>query len=590
MNTENTRGLFIVVVGILSGTLSLSASPLEDKALHYDAIQRFIAVYTYVDELPAESVRDELLETAKARQKKWSPRVLRELQIALLQRLTSINPTQAFEFALGSTEETRESFVKTVFDTWATFDAEAAFDQAEHLTWEYKYRALDAIVGAQLHLSLPKLREIAESQGLNKRRVTASYASSINVEAIEDPELAWYELVEITEEDNSRFDNRALLGRFAILWFKRDGFAAIEDIRSMSGNGFSLSMVKRNSVEDVILNLAQESPRIAFKYLCGLSAREYHLEDQVMRTWFKMDPDAAIKAVAEIQQQDLREDFQRDIAGEWGRQEPRYMLENLHVLPAHSRYVAVRTSIGEIAKSSLQEAGKLALQIEDSKLRTIGVSWLLPRWSERDPSSLLDWLSQDLSDSSVIEEIREQLVYNILDSDPARAFQLACEHPIADWKPGWDGRFQRSSLKIPFSTRGVGLEAQIMDDIARSDVQTALELLPYVRDGDSKTVATMQIGYALRYQGEIDQALSLAEQLPESEREKYYNGIVNDWIDGDPIGLVDAISKFHTKDLRSLVALRLLRWHRRHDELSDIQVKTLQPYLTESDKFSLEYY
>lgn len=560
--------------------LSLCASPLEDKTLHHDAMRRFVAVYTYVDELPAESVRERLLETAKARKKKWSHRVLRELRIALLQRLTSINPTQALEFALASTEETRVSFVGTVFDTWATLDLEAAISQAMKLSWEYENRALEAIVRTQSHLSLPKLREIAESLGLTKRRVTESYTTSINAESIEDPETAWYELVAITEEDHSWFDNSALLGHFAILWFKRDGFSALEDIRSVYAGSF----------EDVIINLAQESPRVAFEYLSGLYDREYHLEDEVVRIWVEKDRDAAIKAVAEVQQQDLREDFQREIAGEWGRQEPLYILNNLQVLPAHSRFVAVLTSIDEIAKSSLQKAGKLALQIEDPELRTIGVSWLIPIWSKRDPSTLLDWLSQDLSGSSVIEEIREQLVYNILDSDPARAFQLACEHPLEDWRPGWDGGFQQSSLKIPFNTPGVGLEAQIMDDIARSDVQTALELLPYVRDGDTKTVATMQVGYALRYQGEIDQALNLAEQLPESDREKYYKGIVSDWIEGDPKGLVDAISKFPTKDLQSLVALRLLWWDRRHDELSVIQVKTLQTYLTESGRFSLEYY
>lgn len=580
MKTIKFCGLFMVVWGVLSCTLSLNANPLEEKTLHHDAMQRFVVVYAYVDELPAESVKERLLEITKARKKHWSPWVLQELQIALLQRLTSINPTQALEFALASTEETRESFVGTVFDTWATLDLETAISQAMKLSWEYENRALEAIVRTQSHLSLPKLREIAESLGLTKRRVTESYATSINAESIEDPETAWYELIEITEEDNSWFDNGALLGRFAILWFKRDGFSALEDIRSMYGG----------SVEDVIINLAQESPRVAFEYLCGLSDREYHLEDEVMSIWVRKDRDAAINAVANIQQHDLRKGFQQVIAGEWGSQEPRYILRNLHVLPAHSRFVAVRASIAEIANSSLQEAGKLALQIEDSELRTIGVSWLLPIWSKREPITLLDWLSQDLSSASVIEEVRRQLVYNILDSDPARAFQLACEHPIADWEPDLYGSVQRSSLRISSKTRGVGLEAQIMDDIARSDVQTALELLPYVRDGDTKTVATLQVGYVLRYQGEIDLALDLAEQLPKSEREKYYNGIVNDWIDGDPKGLVNAISKFHTKELRSLVALRLLWWNRRHDELSDDQVKTLEPYLTESGRFSLEYY
>ena len=586
MNPNFACGWFVVTIGILSSTGSLFANPLEEKRLHENSVERFVAVYSHVADLPSKAVEGRLKQFPY---RNLSPRVQKELQIALLQRLSNDDPIAALEFSLGREEDESEKFVRIVFDVWATIDLEEVIDRARDLNWRASRQALDSIVRACSELPLTELRDIASKMGLEKKLAVELYGTHVNVELIEDPRKSWYEIAELTAEDNSWYESRALFERLAIRWFNDGGFAVLDEIRNGSKNGFSWYSVESYSVEAILKSAMKSSPREAFEYVTNLPRRKYVLEDSVIRWWAKADLHAATDAVAGISSKDMKEDFQRDLAGIRAEMEPRYILQNLDVIPAKARYVAARVGVQTIAKSSLHEAGEFALRIEDSSLRTIAVRWLLPIWSKEEPHSLFDWLLNDSSNPGLIEEIREQLVYNLLDSDPIRAFQLAREHPIADWEPEWDGRIRQSQLMIPSDTPGVGLEAQIFDDISESDLALALELLADVREGITKSVATLQVGRALRYQGDIQEAIDLAQDLTETEQDWYFSSIIYDWIDRDPSGLADEISTFPTADLRSTVAQRLLRWNRRYDKLTDKQIETLQKHLTEEDVAQLYF-
>lgn len=572
-------------MGIVFSPNVIESSPLEHKDLHQDSVQRFVSIYSLVASLEDADVQDRLMESTQGENRKLSPNVVRELQIALLQRLTNINPSEALEFALEREEKTRSTLIRTVFDVWATTDIEEVIRHAKQLDSGVASLALESIVCAQRELPLANLLEITFSLKLDTRSGIRIYSDNVNAETVSDPKTAWFELATLSTERKYWSETRGLLGRLAIQWFKADGFAALDEIRTAFPRGDET----RESVETVLSSVARENPEAALEYLTSLSRREYILEDVVMKIWAEKDVQAALEATFNISSNKLREDLQRDVAGEWGKQEPRFLLKNLEVLPEPVRYVAVRTATATIAESSLQEAGEYALQIEDSVLKETAVSWLLPLWSEREPHTLLDWLLEDTANAPLIAKLRTQIVYSVLDDDPRRAFQLAREHPIEDWEPGMEGQLQQLLLDVPFNTSGVGLEAEIMDNIARSDPIIARQLLSGVREGKTKLVATLHVGDALRYRGEIDEAFDLADQLPEPDRDKYRWGVIVKWINGDPIGLVDALSEVPSATLQSTTAMQLLRWNRRNDTLTDSQVGKLQEYLNEDDRQSLEY-
>ena len=575
-----TCGLFVVAVGFSSNNGDLCANPLTDKRLHENSVERFVAVYSYVADLPSKAVESTLKGVTQNTRQKLSFRVKNELQIALLQRLTKEKPNVALEFALDSADENRKKFVKTVFDSWSMVDLEAVITHAKDLNWSDRNQAMESIVRANLEMPLDSLRDISERLNLDKKRAVEYYQLVANVELIEDPKTAWYGLAEMSKQDIVSFSDNynGLLSRLAIQWFKQDGFAVLDEIHEVPKEVYYTGY----SFGAILKFFAQESPRLAFEYLLDRPKYQDTLE-AVLLIWFKQDRSAAIKAVEEIGSNDVRYDLQYELAWYWASLEPRYILQNLDDIPEDVRDVAAGVGVATIAHSSLHEAGAYAMQIEDSSLRTLVVRQLLPIWSEQEPHTLLDWILKDSSNTGLIDEIREQLVYNTLESDPVRAFKLARDHPIVDWERGWGGRISRSQLMIPSDTPAVGLEAQIFDDISRIDLDLARELLVDVREGITKRVAMLQVGRALRYRGDVQEAIDLAQEFPETEKDWYFSLIIYDWIDGDPSGLADEISTFPTVDLRSTVAHRLLRWNRRYDKLTDKQIESLEKHLTEDD-------
>lgn len=570
MQQFGTYGLVAVALWILSNPGVLSANPLSDKRLHENSVERFVVVYSYVADLPSKAVESRLEELTKNTRQKMSSRVKDELQIALLQRLTNEKPNVALEFALDCDDEYREKFVKTVFDSWSMMDLEALITHAKKLNWSDRNQALESIVRANLEMPLDSLRDISVRLNLDKRKAVEYYQLIVNVELIEDPKTAWYELAEMSKQDNVRLSDNynGLLSRLAIQWFKEDGFVALDEIHDAAEDVYH----KDVSFSAILEFFAQKAPRLAFEYLLDLTEYEYTLAE-VVRIWFEQDRTAAIKAVEEIKSDEVRYELQYVIASIWAQREPRYILQNLDVISEQVRYVAIREGIATIAQSSLREAGDFATQIEDSSLRTTAVRELLVIWSRQAPHSLLDWILNDSSNTHLIDEIREQLVYLTLDSDPVRAFQLAREQPIMN-----------SS-----DTSDFGLEAQILYDISRNDLELARELLADVRGGITKTLAMLHVGRALRYQGDIQEAMDLAQDLTENDRNWYFSFITYDWIDGDPSGLADEISTFPTTETRSTAAQLLLRWNRRYDKLTDQQIDTLQKHLNEDDRGRLHF-
>ncbi|MYD46731.1 MAG: hypothetical protein F4W92_10290 [Gammaproteobacteria bacterium] len=560
-----TCGLFVVAVGILSNNGDLCANPLTDKRLHEDSVERFVAVYSHVGDLPSKAVESRLEELTKNTRQRMSSRVKDELQIALLQRLTKEKPTVALEFALDSADENRKKFVKTVFDSWSMVDLEAVITHAKDLNWSDRTQAMKSIVRANLEMPLDSLRDISVRLNLDKKQAVEYYQLIVNVELVDDPKTAWYGIAKMSKQDNFSWssDYNEILSRLAIQWFKQDGVAVLDQIHDAPEDTYRTGV----SLSAVLDFLAQRSPRTAFEYVTSLPERDYSLEELVIRRWAETDVHAATEAVADIGSADTRENWQREIATVWAAKEPRYILQNLDVIPERARYVAARVGVATIAESSLQEAGDFALQIEDSSLRTIAVQWLLPIWSKEEPHTLLDWFLKNPSSTGLIEKIREQLVYHTLDSDPVRAFQFAREQQIMN-----------SS-----GTSGIGLEAQILYNISRKDLNLARELLADVRDGITKRVAMLHVGRAMRYQGDIREAMDLAQDLTETDRGWYFDLVTYDWIDGDPIGFADEISTLPTTETRSTAAQLLLRWNRRYDKLTDKQIETLQKHLTEDD-------
>lgn len=578
----------VLAEGKNSESITAASQMLEDPSLHKQSALRFSRVYSFVAELE-ESELSGVLEVVSDSSVGWtSERVRSELQIAILQRLANRDPHEALRLVDSWNESESSLFIRTIFETWAILDLDSAIGHARSLDEQVRTSAMLGLLDAQDETNLPKALNIGQELDLNEKSSVSNYVNWMNAEWVQDPKDTWTRLTRLAWRYRISKIQQLLAG-LAIQWYGEEGTSMLDEIRALSNNDNSLQV--NFSLRSVLKHIAVAEPRTAFDYARYLPNRSSALLEDLMRTWAEFDLQGALEASYAIGNDALRRDFQQEVASVWAEKEPRYILENLDVLPEPVRFVAARVGVGEVARSSLQEAGEYALQIEDLALRETAVSWLLPIWSTHEPSTLLDWLLSGTANRPIVSGVREQLVYNTVDSDPRNAFQLARGQPRAEWDRGTSELaaqirpHTRQSLPPP-----VGLEAHIFERIAESDSQLALELLPDVREGETKFEATLHLGKALVYQVDVSGALNLAEQLPELHRDRYYSRLVRHWGREDPISLLASVEEFPSAKHQSSAAAFLLRSDRKHNTLNETQVKSLRQYLSDEDQIRVDWY
>ena len=128
----------------------------------------------------------------------------------------------------------------------------------------------------------------------------------------------------------------------------------------------------------------------------------------------------------------------------------------------------------------------------------------------------------------------------------------------------------------------------MISSLAFSDVDKAIEFLPQVREGPTKAMAYQLVAQSLLMNDEIDKAFNMAEQVPESDREKVYQAISTFWATTDPQGMLKSMDRFPSKESRSVAAVLLVSTNQFSKVLSEEQVEEAKKYLTEEHTKALE--
>jgi hypothetical protein len=132
------------------------------------------------------------------------------------------------------------------------------------------------------------------------------------------------------------------------------------------------------------------------------------------------------------------------------------------------------------------------------------------------------------------------------------------------------------------------LEAQVIANIAYSDIEKALALLSHVREGPTLAYALNSVGSALVRNGDIDEAWMLSQRLPEAQRETYYHSVVSAWASHDATELYESIDSLPSDGIKSFAAMRLISFNKWSRNLDDDQVNHAKSYLNERDSKSIE--
>lgn len=573
---------------ILSNNQSVAS--LEDPKLHTDSFQRRLAIYTYVAGLSVEELTNELQETSRGSQK-LSHRVLDELEAALVERLAIVDPETAVKFAVaqkapepnlatrwyswqdssGEAEPVYMPVVHSVFSDWALSDLSSAISKAKSLRGDAKSNALTGILATQAGQSLTTHRQIARELGDEERGVD-SYVESFSTRQIDDPKAAWDEVIALLEPSNFR-QSRAILN-IAGQWFEKDGFNVLDEISESNVD----SNIKSHVIKQLLSQTIDDNPEQAFQFALKMpnEGRFSPTLNSVVNTWSESDPQAALQAVNSVEKSGLREQLQRIVARNWASNEPRYVLENLDIFPRNIQDQVRNDAIGSIARTSPKEAAKLALELSGGMWVEYLASQVMREWLEQDVEAAINWVYNGPGNEDSRYIWVSALTSYLVVSDPRRAFELAVQQEIPE-----DTGFMGMAINQH------GLEASVISQIVFQNLDLAVELLPRVREGITKTAAYFAIGSRYIEEGHSTKALNLGLKLPNEGQVNYFQSIARPWARIDPAGLVESVKELPTEETRSSVASILSnRWYR--ENFTEEQVDTLKQYLSDSDRNALE--
>lgn len=526
------------------------------------SIERVAALYTLVAPLDMPSVKNLLTQSLDS-QWKLSTDSRAELQTVLLERLSISNPSSAVAFVLVHGQESSDTSTRLVwlFEAWAASNLAAAVIEAKKLPISMRKFAFEGIL--QVHVPEPSelLNQTYSDVDLDKDFVQ-SLLDALDFEKISGPNEVWFAIIDIAEKDLS-FELQ--LEELAKQWYLSSGFEVIEDIRT----SMSHYEMKVKLIPDLLRYIATTEPARAFEYTATqleLGLR-WDTAPKVIREWAALDPSTAHDAVSNIDPIALRELLQKIAIEAWALKQPEHVLQNLSNFHRETRTHAVMSAIESLTSESPEVAASWVLQLEEDIDQFEAARALVSVWTQHDLDAARNWVQSESAIAKFRHILYQTLATSMVSIDPSGAFELA--------------------LTLKLASGGIGLEADIVSQIAIEDVELALTLLPKVRNGKSQAFAYEKVGDALIRSGEFEKAASLGIQLDESNHSNYYQYISYIWVNTDPDKLYAMLPDLPNAEARSKAAYALCVLYDGNDSIPIKKVETLDQYLTEKDRETL---
>ncbi|MYF03239.1 MAG: hypothetical protein F4227_09825 [Gammaproteobacteria bacterium] len=562
-----------------------SVSRIDDPSLEKDSFQRKLAIYSYVAGLSEQQVAKEL-QRSLDHELELSRSVLVEFQTALIERLATLNPSSAMDFvteqkdlgrdfvtlnswgvrlsdSLGITTSSKP-FVQSVFKEWALSDRKSAMQNAKSFKADIKNEALAGILASLTDEPLTTYRTIAKEFG-DEEQGLDFYVRSFSSKRVDDAKAIWEEIATFVEPYNP--NHLEAMGNVLKQWFQQDGMSALDQVRASALH----EVVKGSVVNSLLWMAAEENPHQAFQYALNMPSQGMYSQplSSVVSVWAESDPQAAYQAATSIEQSGRRDSLQRQVVSVWATNEPYYFIENLESFPPQMRDVGSSSALQSIAVTSPQEAAEIALeQIEGGfgALSFVPTS-ILRHWIDQDTEAAIQWvLNGPVSEDNRYSWV-SALATNLVNTDPRRAFDIALQQPISERVGG---------MYMP------ALEAQILGQIVYQDFDLAVELLPKVREGSSRSQAYTSVGSQYINLGQSSKAVDLGLKLTANEQTQYFQSIAYTWASIDASGLVESFKNLPTAEIRSNLAQTLTsQWMK--DNFTEAQLEVLKSYVSDSD-------
>lgn len=526
---------------------------LAELTQYQSDFARSVALYALLEKSDQEKLIDLVKRSASIDHSSRR----RTTQVAIGRKIAAVDPQLALAIVMDVPMSTRAGLLSGIYHEWSTTNLDEAIASAQTLDTAPAQIALQAILETRNDLSDSRRREIAGQFGREEfayRLITEQTAAS----HADNPESAWQALM----DDN--IDNAYQLRELreaSLGWVERDGLSVLSNLSSALNESFG-SSVRR----EVIRSIVEVDPLAAFNHAVALPSEERKLLlSSVVRVWARIEPQIAFEAAANIEPVSDAESLLKDVVSSWAWNDAHGILAVLEQFDAQLRMLAADQAISSIATKDPQEAARLIEELQTKVSNTSSIeSGLIYHWSRSDPRAALDWLLEDPKRGDTRRRsMIESALRGLAHEDPQYAFQIGLEQPLV-----WE--------------RDNGMESDVINELSRFDIETAMSLLPKVRE-ESKSISYLWVGQALVKKRDPFRAIELGEQLPESGRDFYYGSIASEWADTNPVQMYEELEQIPEAKLRSTMAQQLLLNNTRNPILTTDQVEHARSLLTKED-------
>ena len=477
-----------------------------------------------------------------------------DVQLLVVHRLATLNPKET----LGQIEKlliaNQGTLVALIFGEWAIKNLDDAVNHAKTFETRKKFLALRGILRSRDDLADSQHRSIAAQLGV-KHLTPDLLSRSYDDEIIESPDLKWLELANDAQMDLSQIDR---LTRIAENWIDRDGLDALETIYASITDW----QIRMPVLSTALHKTTLRDPPTTFDHVLQLDIDQGHfLVSSVVQSWANVDPSGALDAVESVDSEALRTQLQDTIVRTWASKNPNGLLTSLNLLPASMRLSGTEHAIVAMSRTDPTSASRIFIeQYEGSNKLTVAQS-LVRNWSDQDVQSALDWVLSTPHVAELQKELLPIALGELVTSDPNKAIEIALAQPIENDQ--W------------------GMEASIVGSLALSDPERATQMLSRVREGPTKERAYSLVGSQLIRNGDVDQALTLVDDLSDEEQVRYLETIIDTWALSDPVHLLDRIDKLPNEEIKARAASRMIAFEQYRKKLTDDQINLAREFLSQ---------
>lgn len=381
-----------------------------------------------------------------------------------------------------------------------------------------------------------------------------SETAESDILTVDEPlEDRWNELV---ADEHPNVAQLADLVRIAKEWMDEAGFDVVQRI-SLSLNN---PIVQNAVIGSIVHHATQIDAESALHHALKLTGSERDLAlEAVAAAWVSLNPIQAMNAMSAIEEGSVRRQMLEKLVRVWAEQDPKTVLEDIELVPENLRKLGERQALLALARTDPKGTVAFLEGISDTELKFTLTLELASSWSDLDVHAALEWALSD--DVFIKDQVLTLVLGKMAREDPSFALQTALGQPID------------SAL--------FGLERSVIDEVAAFDLELAIEMLSQAREGLTKFFSYSTIGKFLARDNDIDRIHSLALELPEDEREAYYNQVVHQWAASQPESLVEQLDNLPSTDNKYQAAMSLVRRNVGRNVLSKSQMEYVRSFLPE---------